>query len=78
MEFRVNGDRPEHGDPRTRAATRLGLGERLAPGRRGCLAPQPYLDTLSLVAGARVVLTDSGGLPEEGRWRAREDQPIPL
>jgi UDP-N-acetylglucosamine 2-epimerase len=43
-----------------------------------CLAPQPYLDALSLVAGVRVVLTDSGGLPEEGRWRVREDQPIPL
>lgn len=30
-----------------------------------CLEPQPYLDTISLVEGAAVVLTDSGGLQEE-------------
>ena len=30
-----------------------------------CLGPQPYLDTISLVSGAAVVLTDSGGLQEE-------------
>jgi len=29
------------------------------------LSPQPYLETISLVAGAAVVLTDSGGLQEE-------------
>jgi UDP-N-acetylglucosamine 2-epimerase (non-hydrolysing) len=54
--------------PRTRqAAQRFGLDERLAPGQAPlvCLAPQPYLDTIALVAGARVVLTDSGGLQEE-------------
>jgi UDP-N-acetylglucosamine 2-epimerase (non-hydrolysing) len=54
--------------PRTReAAKRIGLAARLAPGqsRLVCLPPQPYLDTIALVAGARVVLTDSGGLQEE-------------
>jgi len=54
--------------PRTlEAAGRAGLRERLAPGQPGliCVAPLPYLDTISLVAGARVVLTDSGGLQEE-------------
>jgi len=54
--------------PRTReAAKRIGLAARLAPGqpRLVCLPPQPYLDSLALVAGARVVLTDSGGLQEE-------------
>jgi UDP-N-acetylglucosamine 2-epimerase (non-hydrolysing) len=30
-----------------------------------CLGPQPYLDTLSLLSGSAVVLTDSGGLQEE-------------
>jgi UDP-N-acetylglucosamine 2-epimerase (non-hydrolysing) len=54
--------------PRTLAAARRSrLGERLAPGQPPliCLAPLPYLDTISLVAEARVVLTDSGGLQEE-------------
>jgi UDP-N-acetylglucosamine 2-epimerase (non-hydrolysing) len=54
--------------PRTLAvAQKAGLGARLAPGqpRFICLGPQPYLDTLSLVADAAVVLTDSGGLQEE-------------
>jgi len=54
--------------PRTQgAAARMGLADRLAPGQPGliCLGPQSYLDTLSLVAGALVVLTDSGGLQEE-------------
>src|SRR5262249_38148477 len=54
--------------PRTREAARqAGRGERLeaGPGRLLCLPPQPYLDMLALVAGARVVLTDSGGLQEE-------------
>jgi len=39
----------------------------VAPGqpRLICLGPQPYLDTLSLVADSAVVLTDSGGLQEE-------------
>ena len=30
-----------------------------------CLGPLPYLDNLSLLEGAAVVLTDSGGLQEE-------------
>jgi UDP-N-acetylglucosamine 2-epimerase (non-hydrolysing) len=54
--------------PRTlEAARRAGLADRLAPGQRGllCLGPQSYLDAIALVAGARVVLTDSGGLQEE-------------
>jgi len=54
--------------PRTRAAAeRSGIGELLAPGqaRLICTGPQPYLESLSLVADAAVVLTDSGGLQEE-------------
>lgn len=54
--------------PRTLgAATRGGMGARLAPGQKRlvCLGPQAYLDTLSLAMGARLVLTDSGGLQEE-------------
>jgi UDP-N-acetylglucosamine 2-epimerase (non-hydrolysing) len=54
--------------PRTGAMLeRTGLQARLrgVAGRLICLTPQPYLDTLSLVADAAVVLTDSGGLQEE-------------
>ena len=63
--------------PRTAAAAeRAGLGDRLrivcppAGGRPGrssliCLEPEPYLHHLSLMAGAAVVLTDSGGMQEE-------------
>jgi UDP-N-acetylglucosamine 2-epimerase (non-hydrolysing) len=54
--------------PRTLEATkRAGLEARVAPGRRPfiCLGPQAYLDTLSLMAEAAVVLTDSGGVQEE-------------
>jgi UDP-N-acetylglucosamine 2-epimerase (non-hydrolysing) len=54
--------------PRTRsAALRSGLGDKLPSRPDGllCLPPQPYLDNLSLLAGAAVVLTDSGGLQEE-------------
>jgi UDP-N-acetylglucosamine 2-epimerase (non-hydrolysing) len=54
--------------PRTReAARRAGAEQRLTADPRAllCLEPLPYLDTLSLLAGARVVLTDSGGLQEE-------------
>jgi UDP-N-acetylglucosamine 2-epimerase (non-hydrolysing) len=45
----------------------MGLAELLAPGQKQflCLGPQAYLDTLSLVSDAAVVLTDSGGLQEE-------------
>jgi UDP-N-acetylglucosamine 2-epimerase (non-hydrolysing) len=54
--------------PRTVAAAgRMGLGA-LVANRQGplfCLGPQPYLDSLSLLSSAAVVLTDSGGLQEE-------------
>jgi UDP-N-acetylglucosamine 2-epimerase (non-hydrolysing) len=54
--------------PRTVAnAKRMGLESLVAPGRQDliCVGPQPYIDTLSLVSGSTVVLTDSGGLQEE-------------
>ncbi len=54
--------------PRTAAAAeRAGLGDRLRPGRSRliCLEPEPYLHHLSLMAGAAIVLTDSGGMQEE-------------
>ncbi len=54
--------------PRTlAAAARAGFGERLQGREKGlvCVGPLPYLDTLSLLQGAKVVLTDSGGLQEE-------------
>jgi UDP-N-acetylglucosamine 2-epimerase (non-hydrolysing) len=54
--------------PRTVAgAKRMGLESLVAAGRHDliCVGPQPYVDTLSLVSEAAVVLTDSGGLQEE-------------
>jgi UDP-N-acetylglucosamine 2-epimerase (non-hydrolysing) len=54
--------------PRTAAAaTQMGLAAWVEGGRTDliCVGPQPYLDSLSLLAGASVVLTDSGGLQEE-------------
>ena len=54
--------------PRTvAAATRLELGSLIAQGGRDliCIGPQPYVESLSLLSGAAVVLTDSGGLQEE-------------
>lgn len=53
--------------PRTRvAAERAGLGTLLtSEGRLRCVEPIPYRDNLSLMQGARVVLTDSGGMQEE-------------
>ena len=54
--------------PRTiGSAERMGLGSLLAPGHPNliCLGPQPYLETVSFVESAAVVLTDSGGLQEE-------------
>lgn len=54
--------------PRTAGVARtMGFGDLLAPGqpRLLCLDPQSYLDNLSLVSGAAIVLTDSGGLQEE-------------
>jgi UDP-N-acetylglucosamine 2-epimerase (non-hydrolysing) len=56
---------PAH--PRTRAAIdRFGLSERVAS-LRGLRMVEPvgYLDFLKLMASARVVLTDSGGIQEE-------------
>jgi UDP-N-acetylglucosamine 2-epimerase (non-hydrolysing) len=54
--------------PRTLAsAQKAGLADRLAEGqpRLVCLGPVSYQVALSLVAEARLVLTDSGGLQEE-------------
>jgi UDP-N-acetylglucosamine 2-epimerase (non-hydrolysing) len=55
---------PAH--PRT--GTRLaadGLADRLAAAGVRVIEPQPYVEFISLVADARVVLTDSGGIQEE-------------
>jgi UDP-N-acetylglucosamine 2-epimerase (non-hydrolysing) len=54
--------------PRTTAAARrMGLEALVAEDQPKliCVGPQPYIDTLSLVSSAAVVLTDSGGLQEE-------------
>lgn len=54
--------------PRTSAsAIRFGLESLLQPNqnRLFCIPPQPYLESISLLADAAVVLTDSGGLQEE-------------
>ena len=52
--------------PRTRAnIERFGLMPLVASGRTALLPPQGYLEMVGLMAGARVVLTDSGGLQEE-------------
>jgi UDP-N-acetylglucosamine 2-epimerase (non-hydrolysing) len=52
--------------PRTRAAIdAAGLGHLFDDSRMLALPPLGYLEMLGLVAGARVVLTDSGGLQEE-------------
>ena len=52
--------------PRTRAnIERFGLQHLLENSRLIVLPPQGYLEMLGLMAGARIVLTDSGGLQEE-------------
>jgi UDP-N-acetylglucosamine 2-epimerase (non-hydrolysing) len=52
--------------PRTRGnIDRFGLGELVASGRFAILPPQGYLEMLGLLAGASLVLTDSGGVQEE-------------
>lgn len=52
--------------PRTRAnIERFGLGWLADSSQLTILPPQGYLDMLGLMAGATVVLTDSGGLQEE-------------
>ena len=45
----------------------MGIESLVAPGQHDliCVGPQSYIDTLSLLSGATVVLTDSGGLQEE-------------
>jgi UDP-N-acetylglucosamine 2-epimerase (non-hydrolysing) len=52
--------------PRTRGnIDRFGLTDLIDPACMVMLPPQGYLDMLGLMAGAAVVLTDSGGLQEE-------------
>jgi UDP-N-acetylglucosamine 2-epimerase (non-hydrolysing) len=54
--------------PRTAAsASRFGLAAALRPGQHPwiCVPAVSYLDSISLVAGATLVVTDSGGLQEE-------------
>jgi len=52
--------------PRTRAnIERFGLGDLIDATRMVLLPPQGYLEMLGLMAGASLVLTDSGGLQEE-------------
>ena len=52
--------------PRTRAnIERFGLGSHLDARRTAVLPPQGYLEMVGLMAGAKLVLTDSGGLQEE-------------
>jgi UDP-N-acetylglucosamine 2-epimerase (non-hydrolysing) len=52
--------------PRTRGnIERFGIGDLLRGARISVLPPQGYLEMLGLMAGARVVLTDSGGIQEE-------------
>lgn len=52
--------------PRTKAnIERFGLGGLLDPARTVLLPPQGYLEMVGLMAGATLVLTDSGGLQEE-------------
>ena len=73
--------------PRTAAAAAAqGLADALRPGGQAlhCVPPQPYLDALSLAAGARLIVTDSGGLQEEASvlgipcltLRANTERPI--
>lgn len=52
--------------PRTRNnLDKFGLAERLQQGRVVLLPPQGYLEMVGLMAAARMVLTDSGGIQEE-------------
>jgi UDP-N-acetylglucosamine 2-epimerase (non-hydrolysing) len=52
--------------PRTRAnIERFRLGSLVGPKSMVLLPPQGYLEMLGLMAGARLVLTDTGGLQEE-------------
>ena len=47
---------------------RFGLSARIDAARIALLPPQGYLEMLGLLANARVVLTDSGGVQEETRY----------
>lgn len=52
--------------PRTRASLeRHGLSGALEGARIACLPPQGYLEMVGLMRGAKLVLTDSGGVQEE-------------
>ncbi len=52
--------------PRTKKTiAEFGFDERIKNSSLSLIAPLPYLDFLSLYSGARLVLTDSGGLQEE-------------
>lgn len=52
--------------PRTRAnIERFALGQLFDPAFTALLPPQGYLEMVGLLAGAAIVLTDSGGLQEE-------------
>lgn len=52
--------------PRAKAnVERLGLSSKLSGARIAVLPPQGYLEMLGLLAEARLVLTDSGGIQEE-------------
>jgi UDP-N-acetylglucosamine 2-epimerase (non-hydrolysing) len=52
--------------PRTKGnIERFGLANLIDTPRMIMLPPQGYLEMLGLMAGARIVLTDSGGLQEE-------------
>jgi UDP-N-acetylglucosamine 2-epimerase (non-hydrolysing) len=52
--------------PRARGnIDRFGLAPQLAEARIALLPPQGYLEMLGLLAGARLVVTDSGGIQEE-------------
>src|SRR4030095_1620822 len=52
--------------PRARGnIDRFGLSSLVADSRIALLPPQGYLEMLGLLTGARMVLTDSGGIQEE-------------
>lgn len=55
---------PMHPRARTQLE-RFGLMHRLAIPRIACLPPQGYLEMVGLMNGARVAITDSGGVQEE-------------
>jgi UDP-N-acetylglucosamine 2-epimerase len=54
--------------PRTRKT--LGAGLAALGGQVRVIDPVPYLDMLMLEAGARIILTDSGGVQKEAYWFA--------